>query len=186
MKTLLLAFAGCVAAAALSGCATHAPITSSDRALMPTVAEVFPTLPKSVHHTESLEKRRWPDGTVELSYTFRARHNSLPILLYSSIGDFPSPEAANDARAEADRSHNRLLMSLEQREANAFIPAGPNATTHLLFAGVLPVGLRFSTTIDSKAFAFVCLAPPQFFRAHRAADAVRERVDRLNRVHLKP
>jgi hypothetical protein len=132
-----------------------------------------------------MEKRRWPDGTVELSYTYRARYNSLPILLYSSIGDFPAVEAAKDARAEADRSHNRLLMSLEQREANAFIPAGPDATTHLLFAGMLPVGLRFSTTVDSKAFAFVCLAPPKFFNAHRAADAVQERVDRLARMRLK-
>jgi hypothetical protein len=182
VKNALLAFAGTVAlCGALSGCATSLPVTAEDRRLLPTVAEIIPSAPEKARESEELRKQRWHDGVEELAYTYRGRHDGLPILLYSAIHDYPSVDDAVDGRTETDRDHRRLFVTLEQREADTFIPAGPEAKTHLLFAGMQPVGLRFSTRIGAETFSLLCLAPPQLFNAHRAAELVTEKMVQIER-----
>ena len=180
MKSSLLPLVGAAALCdALSGCATSLPVTAEDRQLLPTIAEMIPTAPEKAREEEEFRKQRWYDGVVELSYTYRGRHDGLPILIHSALSDYPTIDDAIVGRSEADNDHRRLFISLEQREAETFIPAGPEARTHLLFAGMQPVGLRFSTRIGAETFSMLLLAPPQFFDAHRTAELVTEKVGHI-------
>jgi len=144
--------------------------------MLPTVADVMPTAPEKARQSESFEKRRWPDGVEELAYTYRGRHDGLPILIHSVIHEYPTDEDAIDGRSQADTDHRHVFVSLEQRESETFIPAGPEAKTHLLFAGMQPVGLRFSTRVGTETFSLLFLAPPQFFNAHRTAEIVLQKL----------
>jgi len=171
----------------LSGCATSLPVTDADRQRLPKIAELIPAAPAKARQSEEFQKQRWHDGVVELAYTYRGRHDGLPILIHSAISDYPTTDDAIVGRSDSDNDHRRLFISLEQREAETFIPAGPEAKTHLLFAGMQPVGLRFSTRVGAETFSMLFLAPPQFFDAHRVADKVREKVEALGQGHsLKP
>ncbi|HET6407631.1 MAG TPA: hypothetical protein VFG14_07105 [Chthoniobacteraceae bacterium] len=175
----VLALLGAAAIGALSGCATSLPVTQEDRRLLPTVGELIPRAPQKSTQTEEFRKQRWFDGVRELAYTYRGRHDGLPILVYSAVHHYPSADDAIVGRSESDNDHRRLFITLEQREADTFIPAGDEARTHLLFAGMQPVGLRFSTRNGSETFSVLCLAPPQLFDAHRAADILQARVHQL-------
>lgn len=140
---------------------------------------MIPAAPEKARQSEEFRKERWHDGVTELSYTYRGRHDGLPILIHSALSDYPNVDEAIVGRSDSDNDHRRLFISLEQREAESFIPAGPEARTHLLFAGMQPVGLRFSTRIGAETFSLLFLAPPQFFDAHRAADLVSGKVEHL-------
>jgi len=184
VKTSLLAFLGAAAMGGiLSGCATSLPVTGEDQRRLPTIAEIIPTAPQKARQSEEFHKQRSHDGVVELAYTYRGRHDGLPILIHSAISAYPSIDDAIVGRSDADNDHRRLFISLEQREAETFIPAGPEARTHLLFAGMQPVGLRFSTRVGTETFSLLFLAPPQFFDAHRTAGLVEQKVERLEHRH---
>lgn len=170
---------GCAVVALFTGCATSLPITDRDRGLMVTAREVFPTLPDRARQVESVEKKRWIDGSVDLTYSYRGRHDGVPVLLYSSVGSWPTLDDAAIARIDGDSDHRRLLYALEQRDADTFVPVGPGARTNLLFAGMQPVGLSFSTQIGTETYAMLCLAPPQFFNAHRTRELLIQRIERL-------
>jgi hypothetical protein len=188
VKNALLALLGAVAICdGLAGCATSLPVTAQDRRLLPTIGEILPTAPEKARQSEEFQKQRWHDGVEELEYTYRGRHDGLPILLYSAIHDYPNDDEAIMGRSDSDNDHRRLFISLEQREADTFIPAGPEARTHLLFAGMQPVGLRFSTRMGAETFSVLCLAPPQLFNAHRAAECVTEKLEMIgHRSSHKP
>ena len=180
MRNSLLILLGAAAVCdALSGCATSLPVTNEDRRLLPTVAEIIPTAPEKARQSEEFRKQRWHDGVVELAYTYRGRHDGLPILIHSALSEYPTTDEAIVGRSDSDNDHRRLFLTLEQREAETFIPAGPEARTHLLFAGMQPVGLRFSTRLGAETFSLVFLAPPQFFDAHRTAEIVAGKIENL-------
>lgn len=163
------------------------PVTAEDRHRLPAIGELIPTAPAKARESEEFRKQRWHDGVVELAYTYRGRHDGLPILIHSAIGEYPTIDEAIVGRSDLDSDHRRLFGSLEQRESETFIPAGPEARTHLLFAGMQPVGLRFSTRVGAETFSMLFLAPPQFFDAHRVAERVMEKVGGLGqREALKP
>jgi hypothetical protein len=183
VRIALLVIIGVVAVEALSGCATSLPVTAEDRRTLPTIGEIIPTAPDRARQSEEIRKQRSYDGVIELEYTYRGRHDGLPILLYSAIHDYPSIDDAIMGRTDTDNDHRRLFISLEQRESETFIPAGPEAKTHLLFAGMQPVGLRFSTRNGAETFSFLCLAPPQLFDAHRAAERVVEKLEKIEQRH---
>jgi hypothetical protein len=170
-----------------SGCATSLPVTEDDRRRLPAIAELIPAAPPKARQSEEFRKQRWNDGVVELAYTYRGRHDGLPILIHSAIGEYPTIDDAIMGRSDLDNDHRRIFVSLEQRESETFIPAGPEAKTHLLFAGMQPVGLRFSTRVGAETFSMLFLAPPQFFDAHRVAERVMKKVGSLGqREMLKP
>jgi hypothetical protein len=185
VRYILLVLIGALAGEALSGCATSLPVTREDQRLLPTVADVVPTAPDRARQEEEFRKQRWHDGVTELSYTYRGRHDGLPILVYSAIYNYPTEDEAIVGRSDTDNDHRRLFISLEQRESESFIPAGPEARTHLLFAGMQPVGLRFSTRIGAETFSLLCLAPPQLFNAHRAAEQVAAKIQEVELRHSR-
>jgi hypothetical protein len=181
----LLTLIGAAAAEALVGCATSLPVTDEDRRLLPTIAEIAPTAPDKARQSEEFRKQRSYDGVVELEYTYRGRHDGLPILIYSAISDYPTIDDAIVGRSDSDNDHRRLFISLEQREAETFIPGGPEARTHLLFAGMQPVGLRFSTRNGAETFSILCLTPPQFFDARRTAERIAEKLVEIEQRHSR-
>lgn len=178
-SSLLIPLTAAVVCDALSGCATSLPVSEEDRRRLPTIAEMIPTAPKKARQSEEFQKKRWNGGIVDLAYTYRGRHEGMPILIHSSISEYPSIDDAIAGRSDADDDHRRLFLSLEQRESETFIPAGPEAKTHLLFAGIQPVGLRFSTRVGAETFSLLFLAPPHFFDAHRTANLVEKKVENL-------
>jgi hypothetical protein len=188
VNTALLTLLSAVAiGSGLFGCATSLPVTAQDRQLLPMIGEIIPTAPDKARQSEEVKKQRWHDGVEELEYTYRGRHDGLPILLYSAIHDYSNDDEAIMGRSDSDNDHRRLFISLEQREADTFIPAGPEAKTHLLFAGMQPVGLRFSTRMGAETFSVLCLAPPQLFNAHRAAECVSQKLELISqRFSRKP